>query len=94
MTSQNRWLFDFDDILQVHFVCTNCKAALSVPSRKVHRVPPQCVNCNEPLYASQAEQEALQNLAKALDGMNGVKFSRLKVRLEFDSPHAQSVAGN
>lgn len=94
MTSQNRWLFDFEDILQVHFVCANCKAALSVPPRKVTRVPPQCVNCSQSLYATQPEQEALQNLAKALDAMSGVKFAHLKVRLEFDSPHVESISGN
>jgi hypothetical protein len=93
MTAENRWLFDFDDMLQIHFVCSQCKAALSIPPRKVRRVPPQCVNCGEKLYSGDEQSEALKKLADALDAMAGMKSDKLKVRLEFRSPHAQSVSG-
>jgi len=92
MTAENRWLFDFDDILQVHFVCTKCKASLSVSPRKLRQVPPQCINCGDQLYLRSEEQEAIRALASAFGAMNGFKSTTLKIRLEFASPLDQNSA--
>lgn len=94
MTAENRWLFDFDDIQQIHFVCLKCKATLTVPPRRIRRVPPVCVNCNEQLYATSEEQQTLQRFADALDALAAFKTDRFKIRFEFASPHTQSVSGS
>jgi hypothetical protein len=91
MTAENRWLFDFDDILQVHFVCLKCKAALSVAPHKLKHVPPVCVNCGDQLYLKPEEQDTLRTLQAAFDAMARFKSATLKIRLEFVSPHGKSV---
>jgi len=93
MTAENRWLFDFDDIQQVHFVCEKCKASLSVSPYKLRQVPPVCVNCGEQLYLKPEEQATLRTLASAFEAMGRFKSTTLKIRLEFTSPHEKSISG-
>jgi hypothetical protein len=95
MTAENRWLFDIADILQVHIVCSKCKATLSVAPGKWQRLPPTCVNCGEQLYLGNTpEERALERFKSAIDDLQQVGTERFRIRLEFNGPHAQSVSGN
>jgi hypothetical protein len=94
MTTDNRWLFDLEDIVQIHMVCVKCNAAFSVPQDKLKRMPSQCVNCDESFYTrGSKEDEALGRLQSALDAMSRIRGANFKVRFEIAAPHAQILPG-
>jgi predicted nucleic acid-binding Zn-ribbon protein len=87
MTSENRLLFDFTDILSVQFRCKKCGFVFSVDPDNWKRLPNTCSNCSEQWFLnSSPEEETLQTFRKALEDLRKMENDRFSIRLELKGP--------
>ena len=87
MTSQNRWLFNFIDILYVRFECKKCGFVFSVHPQDWQRLPYACGNCQTQwLMSMSAEEQVLQSFSKALENLQKMSNDRFSVQLEVNGP--------
>jgi hypothetical protein len=87
MTSENRLLFDFTDILYVRFGCKKCGFVYSVTPDTWKGLPFACSNCREQwLQNLSAEERTLEAFRKALEDLRKMENDRFSIRLELKGP--------